>query len=189
MKIAALLTIAIPVAVAMAFGQNLPRQAPEQFIHFPGGKTTKVSDYRGKVVLVAFILTGCSHCQHTVGLLNGIQSELGKRGFQTLGLAVNSDAPERLAEFYEKFKPKFPVGYCSNADLGPFLQLPTDQRPLAPLLAFLDRKGVIRFETNGADGAFFDDQQADHIRTEVLKLLGQKSSASRTSRRLLAQKP
>lgn len=162
------------LAGALAFGQNLPRQAPEEVIHFPGGKTAKVSDYHGKVVLVAFILTGCPHCQNTVGLLKGIQSELGKRGFQAIGLAVNEDAPSRLAQFHEKFKPNFPVGYCPNTDLPAFLQLRPDQRPLAPLLAFLDRKGVIRFETNGSDAEFFNDQEGQHLRAEVLKLLGTK---------------
>jgi peroxiredoxin len=174
MKKAALLSTAILISLALAFGQNLPRQAPEQIIHFPGGKTAKVSDYTGKVVLVAFILTGCPHCQHTVGILNPLQTELGKRGFQTIGLAVNGDAPERMAEFYEKFKPTFPVGYCPNTDLPTFLQLQPTQRPLAPLLAFLDRKGVIRFETDGSDSDFFNDKEADHVRDEVLKLLARR---------------
>jgi len=165
------------LSLASAFGQELPRQAPEEIIHFAGGKTAKVSDYEGKVVLVAFILTGCSHCQHTVGILNGIQTDLGKRGFQAVGLAVNEDAPERLAEFYDKFKPAFPVGYCPAGDLPGFLQPPPGQRPLAPLLAFLDRKGMIRFEVTGSDSSFFDDQEADHIRAEVLKLLAEPGPA------------
>jgi thiol-disulfide isomerase/thioredoxin len=173
MKNAALPAIAL-LATLAAFGQNLPRQAPEQIIHFGGGKTAKVSDYTGKVVLVAFILTGCPHCQHTVGLLNGIQTELGKRGFQAIGLAVNEEAPQKLAWFDQTFQPAFPVGYCPNTDLPTFLQLDPGKRPLAPLLAFLDRKGVIRFQTDGSDADFFDDKQADHIRAEVLKLLARK---------------
>ncbi|MGD0617980.1 MAG: TlpA disulfide reductase family protein [Bryobacteraceae bacterium] len=161
------------VSLAPVFAQELPRQAPEEIIHFTGGKTAKVSDYEGKVVLVAFILTGCSHCQHTVGILNGIQTDLGKRGLQIVGLAVNEDAPARLAQFYDKFKPTFPVGYCSAGDLPGFLQPPPGQRPLAPLLAFLDRKGMIRFEITGSDPNFFNDQEGDHIRAEVLKLLAE----------------
>ncbi|MGA3026737.1 MAG: TlpA disulfide reductase family protein [Bryobacteraceae bacterium] len=174
MKNAALLATAVLVSLAPAFGQNLPRQAPEQIIHFAGGKPAKVSDFKGEVVLVAFILTGCPHCQHTVTLLNGIQTELGKRGFQTIGLAVNEEAPQKLAWFNETFKPTFPVGYCPGTDLPVFLELTPGKRPLAPLLAFLDRKGVIRFETDGSDSNFFDDKEADHIRAEVLKLLALK---------------
>jgi thiol-disulfide isomerase/thioredoxin len=171
-RMARVVAIAL-VSLAPVFAQELPRQAPEEIIHFTGGKTAKVSDYEGKVVLVAFILTGCSHCQHTVGILNGIQTDLGKRGLQIVGLAVNEDAPARLAQFYDKFKPTFPVGYCSAGDLPGFLQPPPGQRPLAPLLAFLDRKGMIRFEITGSDPNFFNDQEGDHIRAEVLKLLAE----------------
>jgi peroxiredoxin len=176
MKKAALLATAVLVSLAPAFGQTLPRPAPEQIIRFAGGKTAKVSDYTGKVVLVAFILTGCPHCQNTVTLLNGIQAELGTRGFQAIGLAVNEDAAERLAEFNQKFKPAFPVGYGPSTDASGFLQLDPAKRPLAPLLAFLDRKGVIRFQTNGSDSDFFDDNEADHIRAQALKLLAEPAS-------------
>ena len=172
MKRAALLATAVLVSLAPAFTQNLPRQAPEQIIHLPDGKTAQVSDYKGKVVLVAFIITSCPHCQHTVELLNGIQTDLGKRGFQAIALAVNQDAPNRLADFYQKFKPTFPVGYCPNTDLPTFLQLTPGKRPLAPLLAFVDRKGVIQYETDGSDASFFDDNEGEHLRAEVLKLLG-----------------
>ena len=171
MKRAAILATALLVFLAPAFAQNLPRKAPEQIIHLPGGKTAKVSDYAGKVVLVAFIITSCPHCQHTVELLNGIQTDLGKRGFQAIALAVNQDAADRLADFYQNFKPTFPVGYCPNTDLPVFLELTPGKRPLAPLLAFLDRKGVIRFETDGSDSTFFDDHEGDHLRAEVLKFL------------------
>ncbi|MGA2184975.1 MAG: TlpA disulfide reductase family protein [Bryobacteraceae bacterium] len=176
MNKAALLVTAVLVSLSPAFSQTLPRQAPEQIIHFAGGKTAKVSDYTGKVVLVAFILTGCPHCQHTVTLLNGIQMELGDRGFQAIALAVDEDAAQKLAEFNKTLGPAFPVGYCPGADARGFLQLTAGKRTLAPLLAFLDRKGMIRFQTDGSDAAFFNDQEADHIRAQVLKLLATPAS-------------
>ena len=164
--------LATLVSLAAAPTSNLPRKAPDQVIHFVDGKTAKVSDYSGKVVLVAFILTGCPHCQHTVTLLNTIQNDLGKRGFQAVALAVNADAPRRLSDFISTWKPAFPVGYCDARDGAEFMKLAKDQRPLAPLLAFIDRKGMIRAQTDGNDAKFFDAKEADHIRAQVLKLLG-----------------
>ena len=181
MKKTALFATVALISLAPAFAQNLPRQAPEQIIHFSYGKTAKVSDYLGKVVLVAFILTGCPHCQHTVSLLNPLQTELGKRGFQVVALAVNDEAPQKLAWFNETFKPTFPVGYCSNQDLAPFLQLNPGQRPLAPLLAFLDRKGVIQYETNGADSSFLTI-------TRAITSVRRRSRCWRRSRSFVAQR-
>jgi hypothetical protein len=40
-----------------AWAADLPRKAPELAIVQPGGKQILLSQYRGKVVVVAFILT------------------------------------------------------------------------------------------------------------------------------------
>lgn len=40
-----------------AFAAELPRKAPELTIPLPTGGQVKLSDYRGKVVVLAFILT------------------------------------------------------------------------------------------------------------------------------------
>ena len=42
-----------------------------------GGQPLHLSQYKGKVVVMAFILTTCSHCQRTTGYLNKLQKELG----------------------------------------------------------------------------------------------------------------
>jgi hypothetical protein len=40
-----------------AVGAEIPRPAPDLTIPLPGGKQVKLADYRGKVLIVAFILT------------------------------------------------------------------------------------------------------------------------------------
>jgi hypothetical protein len=40
-----------------AFAAEIPRKSPEFAIQLSGGKQALVSDYRGKVVCVVFILT------------------------------------------------------------------------------------------------------------------------------------
>ena len=159
------------LAAAPAFAQEIPRPAPDQAITLTDGSTKKLSDYRGKVVAVLYILTYCPHCQHTVELMNGIQSELGRRGFQAFACAVNSDAKQQLPAFMAQYKPEFPVGVCPIMDAARLLQLSPDVRPLVPFLAFIDRTGQIRFQTTGADEQFFGDNQAQNIREEALKLL------------------
>ena len=40
-----------------AYGAELPRKAPELTIPLPDGGSVKIGDHRGKVIVVAFILT------------------------------------------------------------------------------------------------------------------------------------
>jgi hypothetical protein len=46
------------VLLSAAFAADIPRQAPEFGVKLPDGKQALVSSYRGKVLCVAFILTG-----------------------------------------------------------------------------------------------------------------------------------
>ena len=60
------------------------------------------------------------------------------------------------------------------------MQWPPSQRSLVPLLAFIDRTGVIRAQYSGVDTNFFDDDMDKHIREEVDKLL--KEGAPRSTK-------
>ena len=55
-KLALALFLAATLTLAAAT-PGIPRNAPELAVPLPGGKSTKVSDYRGKVLILAFILT------------------------------------------------------------------------------------------------------------------------------------
>ncbi len=56
MKIIALLAV-LTVCGATAFAAELPRKAPELTVPLFGASSVKISDYHGKVVVLAFILT------------------------------------------------------------------------------------------------------------------------------------
>ena len=45
------------LAAGSAMAADLPRPSPDFTIPLPGGKQVKVSDYRGKVLCLVFILT------------------------------------------------------------------------------------------------------------------------------------
>jgi hypothetical protein len=83
--------------------------------------------------------------------------------------AVN-DNPD-VPGFIQRFHPPFPVGIAGGQAALDYMQWPKDERPLVPLMVFIDRKGMIRAQYSGLDEKFFDDQQDQHIRDIVLKLL------------------
>jgi hypothetical protein len=49
--------IALALLAGVAFAADVPRKSPEFAVLLPNGSQVRVSDYRGKVLCLAFILT------------------------------------------------------------------------------------------------------------------------------------
>src|SRR5262249_3032087 len=60
------------------------RPSPDIAIHLSPTKQVSPTQYKGKVLLLAFIQTTCPHCQQSVQMLTGLQREYGPRGVQFL---------------------------------------------------------------------------------------------------------
>ena len=164
----ALICLAAPVA-----GATVPRPAPDFTIHLTNGKQLQLSQYRGRVVVLAFILTTCSHCQRTTGYLNKLQVELGPRGLQVIESAIEENARVNVPGFVQQFQTPYPVGYNVNTvQVLDFLQHPTMMIPHMPLLAFIDRQGVIRAQHEGNEEAFFGPGHEQYLRSQIEMLLG-----------------
>ena len=159
---------------------TIPRPAPEFVIRGPGGEEL-LSQYRGKVLLLALIFTTCPHCQHTVGIMSEVQKEYGSRGFQALGSAFNEMAAQLVPSFVSQFRPNFPIGYSPRATVLEFLQEPSNAFLSVPILVFIDKKGIIRSQHMGADDAFFKDQEKA-IRAELETLLKEPAHAKKKAR-------
>lgn len=176
--------LAVLAFATLAAAQAIPRPAPEFQIQMPGGKTIQLSQYKGKAVVLAFILTTCPHCQYTTGLLTKLQNEFGLRGLQVLECAVNPNADALVPAFTQQFKTNFPVGYNFDQDylLGPFLQHNMNKVPSMPILVFIDRKGMIRAQYEGGDDFINSPKQEDNLRAEIQKLLAPASKTASKSR-------
>src|SRR3954447_20843309 len=118
--IAALLLLSFTLPLARA--AILPRPAPELAINLGQGKQIKLSQYKGKTVVLAFILTYCSHCQMVMRALAKVQNDYAPRGLQVLASATEDMAATALPGFLRQYAPPFPVGYNSNLESVAFLQ-------------------------------------------------------------------
>lgn len=167
-----LAAIALPAA-------QIPRPAPDLTIKLPDGKTQKLSQYRGKVVALQFILTTCSHCQRASRILNQMQKEFGARGFQALAVAINPMANMLAPDYVRDFQLTFPVGYDTNEVAHDFLQHSVMMRMMMPQLVFIDRTGVIRAQYAGSD-AFFDPASDEkNVRAKIEELLKDSASSAK----------
>src|ERR1700753_1869532 len=88
---------------------EIPRPAPDLQITMNNGKPVKLSDYKGRVVAVCFILTTCPHCQKTTGFLVKAQAAYGMRGFQALESAIEQNSAAAVPGFIKAFNLNFPV--------------------------------------------------------------------------------
>jgi len=123
------------------------------------------------VVALAFILTSCPDCQRTVRVLIQNQNEFGPRGFQVLASAIEEKARTDVPGFVRQFNPPFPVGYNQLRQALDFMQHPPMVGPIMPLLAFIDREGVIRAQYEGQEPFLAADQVEKNLRAKILELL------------------
>jgi len=161
----ALLSLAAPLVQAA----TIPRPAPDFSINLAPGKTIRLSQYKGKTVVLAFILTYCSHCQKSVGFLTKDQQEFGPRGLQVLASAI--DNPIAVPGFIQQFSPPFPVGFNSNEDAMGFMQHVPMMTSYMPMMAFIDKDGVIRAQYEGNDPFLSEGVQEKNLRDKIEELL------------------
>jgi thiol-disulfide isomerase/thioredoxin len=149
----------VPLLTGLAaYAQQVPRPAGEFAIKMPNGQVTLLSQYAGKVVVLAFISTTCSHCQHTTQVLSAFQNEYAPRGVQFLAAAFNPDAAQLVSGFIAQFKPTFPVGSADRDSVLEYEQASLVKVNYVPELIFIDRNRVIRVQHNGGDD-FFKEQE------------------------------
>jgi peroxiredoxin len=122
----------------------VPRPAPELKIVEASGKTTMLSSFRGRVVLLAFISTQCGHCQAASRVFEQLSREFAGR-LQVAEVAFNEGAD--TAQFTKQFGLSFPVG-SGTVDLAhDFLGLSRGTRLGTPQVVVIDRTGVIRAQS------------------------------------------
>ncbi|MFB3827105.1 MAG: TlpA disulfide reductase family protein [Bryobacteraceae bacterium] len=175
------LVLALAVFAVAAAAATVPRRSPEFAVLTNSGKQILLSEYKGKVVALLFILTYCPHCQVTVQALSKLQNEYGPRGFQVIATAIEDMANMYVPDFIKRYQPGFPVGFNNRDQVLNYLQHPAMFKLLMPQLVFIDREGVIRAQYAG-DDPFFGADQEKNLRQKIEELLREgKATASRKS--------
>ncbi len=166
-----LLTLALAATLSAA---SVPKVSRDVVINLPSGGQVTVSQYRGKVVVAAMILTTCPHCQATTRILSSMQKEFGPRGLQVIEGAIVQSQSSDLADFIKNFSPGFPVGAIAYENAARFMGFDPTSRHYVPFLTFVDRKGNIRGQYDGKADFNDENNQAKNIRDMIVKLLAEK---------------
>jgi cytochrome c biogenesis protein CcmG/thiol:disulfide interchange protein DsbE len=94
--------------------------APDQSRALPlldGSGTSRLADYRGKVVVLNFWASWCTPCRQEAPLLSRFQQKLGSRG-TVLGVTYKDDPVDSLA-FARKYDLRYPSLRDSKLELAP----------------------------------------------------------------------
>ena len=165
----------------IAGAATLPRPSPDFGINIGQGKQTHISQYKGKTVVVAFILTYCSHCQKTIQVLSKMQQEYAPRGLQVLASATEDMAAAALPGFLRQFAPPFPVGINTTEEFVNYMQHPVMLQLYMPGLVFIDKNGVIQSQYEGRDDFLAEENVEKNIRAEIERMLAPPAAASKKS--------
>ncbi|MBC8292178.1 MAG: thioredoxin domain-containing protein [Proteobacteria bacterium] len=109
------------------------------------GNAVSESAYKGKLTLLNFFASWCGPCKKEFPFLADYTKEFGPRGFQVIGVGVDSLA-SRSIEFAESYETNFPVITDPQAVLkGKYLV------HSMPATFLVDGDGMIRYQSTGFD--------------------------------------
>lgn len=107
------------------------------------GEPFRLSQYRGKVVLLNFWATWCAPCRIELPRFAAWQRQYGPEGFQVLAVSMDDDAaPVRIS--IRKLQPDYPV-LMGDAKLGERYGGVLG----VPVTFLIDRQGIIRARFEG----------------------------------------
>jgi peroxiredoxin len=125
-----------------------PRKSPEFSISEPSGKQMPLSSFKGKVVVIEFLLTNCPHCMRVAKMIAELQGELGQRGLQTIGIAFDNNISGKMViRFSQELGVTYPIGCCTSAQVDSYLGRTQTERLMVPQIVVIDRTGVIRAQS------------------------------------------
>lgn len=113
--------------------------APDFALTSADGKTIKLSDFRGKVVILDFWATWCPPCKAEIPDFIKLYSQYKDDGFQMLGVSLDQGGMSVVKPFMKSYGINYPIMLGNNqivADYGGISAIPTT--------FIIDKQGRIR---------------------------------------------
>jgi peroxiredoxin len=165
-SLATLLALGFPAVAA----PPVLRDSPEFTIVDPSGHTTPLSSFKGRVVVIEFLLYRCPSCLRVAQTINKLQGEMANRGFRPIGIVFDDGVTEPVVhDLALLLKLNYLVGYTTSDQVDRYLGRSPVVRLQVPQVVVIDRAGVIRAQSRPSGEANLTDES--YLRNLVGELL------------------
>jgi thiol-disulfide isomerase/thioredoxin len=106
------------------------------------GKEVKLSDHKGKVILLNFWATWCPPCRKELPDLAQISAELKGKDFVMIGVSVD-DNQEILDKFLQTNKIPYTVVFEPNELVGKYMMTAGQTQNVVPQTYIIDKEGKV----------------------------------------------
>jgi thiol-disulfide isomerase/thioredoxin len=134
----ALITLLLFIAPVSARAQT-SSPAPALKLKNIQGRTLRLTDYKGKVVLINFWATWCPPCRTEIPELVKWQREYRHRGLQIIGVTYPPETLSEVRRFTRKTKVNYTIALGTKATKLLFTESET-----LPMTVVVDRAGNVR---------------------------------------------
>lgn len=120
-------------------------EAKDFNVQLINGETFKLSQQKGKVVLLNIWATWCAPCREETPELVDLYSEYRNQGLEILGVSIDEQGRSVVDPFLEKYEVNYPVVIDDGAIMdkyGPTMGIPTTY--------IIDKEGSLRYFAVGA---------------------------------------
>jgi len=161
MTLLGIVLAATVILFSPARGLGQETKAPQLELRDLDGRVVRLSDYKGRVVLINFWATWCPPCRAEMPDLVRRQREYRKQGLQIIGITYPPEKKDRVRRFARSIKVNYPIILGTRQIKARFSSDET-----LPLTIVIDREGKI---TDIISGILLRDEFDEKIKPLLMK--------------------
>lgn len=136
--------LALMISLSATTNAQTEKQAPALILKDIQGRTVRLSDYKGKVVLLNFWATWCPPCRAEMPDLIKWQRQFRSQGLRVLGITYPPTRLTKVRQFTRAIGVNYPILVGSKQTRALF-----DSGETMPFTVIIDREGRIKDRIEG----------------------------------------
>ena len=156
------LALALCVASVISFAKVKADAAPDFTLKSSSGKNIRLSELKGRIVMLNFWATWCGPCAEEIPQLNELYESLDPYDFELLGINLDEDQSKAI-HLANKLDVNFPVLFDEDKSVSKSFDIKA-----MPTTIIIDRAGRVRHVNKGYKKGYIEryHRQVQALRKE-----------------------